>query len=375
MLKLGETRRKVGRAGVVSLLAITVALAGCKRGNAESAAEAGATQPVVKPLNVATLPAPSRPMPRYLTLTGTLVADRESNVGANIAGKVVEMPVDRGSVVKAGAVLVVLDRRSADISSREAAANVELAKSNVALARTNCDRADGLFKSGAIGQAEYDRTKSACDTSVSSLAAADARREAALKALGDAVIRAPFTGVVSERMIDVGEYVQPQTQVVHLVATDPLRLRLNVPEQMVSEVREGMQVELQVPAHRDAWFKGTLRYVSASLREQTRDLLVEALVPNAEQKLRPGMFAVARVVMPHAAAVVVPQASLRMDGDFARLFVANNGVLEERIVELGTRDTEWVEVRRGVKAGEAVVSPFSVEAKDGVPIAQAQAKE
>jgi multidrug efflux pump subunit AcrA (membrane-fusion protein) len=87
------------------------------------------------------------------------------------------------------------------------------------------------------------------------------------------------------------------------------------------------------------------------------------------------MFAVARVVLPKAETVVVPEASLRMDGNFARLFVANKGVLEERIVELGTRDSQWVEVRRGVKAGETVVSPFSIEAKDGVPIAQAQPKQ
>jgi RND family efflux transporter MFP subunit len=309
-------------------------------------------------------------MPRYLTLTGALVADRESNVAANVAGKVISLPVDRGSPVREGAVLALLDKRSADISSREAAANVELARGNAELARTNCERADGLLQSGAIGKAEYERTRSACETSLSSLAAADARRDAALKSLGDAVIRAPFAGVVSERSIDVGEYVQAQTQVVHLVATDPLRLRLNVPEQMVGQVQQGMLVELQVSAYPDVWWKGTLRYVSAALREQTRDLLIEAVVPNPEQKLRPGMFAVARIIMPKAPATSVPEASLHVDGEFARLFVARHGVLEERIVELGVHDQPWVEIRRGVASGEAVVSPFSLDAKDGAPVAQ-----
>jgi RND family efflux transporter MFP subunit len=345
----------------------SAALLGCKRAPAEAAPAAAV---LVKPVSVTTVPAAARPMPRYLTLTGALVADRESNVAANVAGKVISLPVDRGSPVREGAVLALLDKRSADISSREAAANVELARANAELARTNCARADGLLQSGAIGQAEYERTRSACDTSLSSLAAADARRDAALKSLGDAVIRAPFAGIVSERSIDVGEYVQAQTQVVHLVATDPLRLRLNVPEQMVGQVQQGMLVELQVSAYPDVWWKGTLRYVSAALREQTRDLLIEALVPNPEQKLRPGMFAVARLILPKAPATSVPEASLRVDGEFARIFVARHGVLEERIVELGVHDQPWVEIRRGVASGEAVVSPFSLDAKDGAPVAQ-----
>src|SRR5262249_34017693 len=103
---------------------------------------------------------------------------------------------------------------------------------------------------------------------------------------------------------------------------------------------------------------------------QTRDLLVEAVVSNPEQKLHPGMFAVARLIMPKAPATSVPQASLRVEGELARLFVARQGVLEERIVELGVRDEPWVEIRRGVASGEAVVSPFSLDAKDGAPVAQ-----
>jgi membrane fusion protein (multidrug efflux system) len=267
-------------------------------------------------------------------------------------------------------VLAVLDKRSASIVSKEAEANVALARSNAELARTNCDRAGELLRSGALGQAEYDRTMSQCDTSRSSLTAAEARREQALKSLGDAVIRAPFSGIVSERTIDVGEYVQPQTQVATLLAIDPLRLRISVPERSVALVGQGMDIQLQVSAYPDEWFAGKIRYVGAALREQTRDLLVEATVPNPQQKLRPGMFAVVHVILPKAPATVVPEASVRMDGQLARVFVADQGHLQERIVELGTRDAHVVEIRRGVSSGESVVSPFSVEAKDGAQVAQ-----
>ena len=340
--------------------------AGCKREVKEEApANAAQNAKDVPPVKVETVSAESRPMPRFVSLTGTLAADRESKVAADTTGKVLEVLVDLGSVVKAGGVLAVLDKRSANIVSKEAEANVALARSNSELARTNCDRAAELLKSGALGQAEYDRTMSACDTSKSSLSAAEARRDAALKSLGDAAIRAPFAGIVSERTIDVGEYVQPQTQVVSLLATDPLRLRISVPERHVGAIAQGMEVQLNVSAYPDEWFKGSIKYVGAALREQTRDLLVEATVPNPQQKLRPGMFAVVRLVMPKASTTAVPEASVHMDGDLARVFVADNGHLQERIVELGTRESHYVEIRHGVKSGEAVVSPFSKEAKDG----------
>jgi membrane fusion protein, multidrug efflux system len=355
------------RSSACLLSLMLLPLPACKREVKEApAAQAKESTPV----QVKTVPAESRDMPRFITLTGSLVADRQSNVAADVTGKVLEVLVDIGSLVRAGGVLAVLDKRSANIVSKEAEANVALARSNVDFAKSNCDRAGELLKTGALGQAEYDRTMSQCDTTKSSLAAAEARREAALKSLGDAVIRAPFAGIVSERAIDVGEYVQPQTKVANLLATDPLRLRISVPERNVAAITQGMEVQLQVSAYPKEWFKGNVRYVGASLREQTRDLMVEATVPNPDQKLRPGMFAVVHVVLPKAPVTVVPEAAVRLDGPLARVFVADKGQLQERIVELGAHDESWVEIRRGVEKGESVVSPFSVEAKDGAQVAQ-----
>jgi membrane fusion protein (multidrug efflux system) len=349
--------------GVLALAAVS-----CSRG-APSGADKPVQEQAAKPLQASTVKVTTHPMPRYVTLTGSLVADRASSVAADVTGKVSSVLIDRGSIVKAGDILVVLDRRSATIRTREAAANLQLARSQATLAREECGRADGLFQSGALGKAEFDRIKTQCQTSDSSFEAAQARSEAALQTLGDAVIKSPFNGVVSERLINVGEYVQAQTQIVQLVAVDPIRLQMNVPEALLANVGPATPVELQVAAYPDEWWSGTVRYVSASLRERTRDLLVEAVVANPEQRLRPGMFALARVPLPKADAPVVPQASVRVEGDLARLFVDHDGTLEERLVELGAREGEVVEIRHGVKTGEAVVSPFPAEAKDGARIA------
>jgi membrane fusion protein (multidrug efflux system) len=323
---------------------------------------------VVPSVRVTTVKAARRLMPRYATLTGSIVADRESDVAADVTGKILSASVERGAEVKAGAVLAVLDRRSASISSRGAAVDAQLALTQSDLAHLDCARADELLASGALGRSEYERIKAQCHATALSVDAARARQDAALKLLGDAVIKAPFAGVVSERYVNVGEYVQPQSRIVHLVSTDPVRVRINVPEQQVADVSAGMGVEVNVSAHPDAWFAGTIRYFGASLRELTRDLLVEASVPNPEQKLRPGMFAVVRIVMPREQVVVVPQGSLREVGVVARLFVERDGHLEERLVELGVRDGQDVEVRKGVEVGELVVSPVTLEAVDGAQV-------
>jgi membrane fusion protein (multidrug efflux system) len=352
----------VGLASLAGLAAIS-----CNRGS--PAADKPVQEAEAKPIQASTVKAGTQPMPRYVTLTGSLVADRASAVAADITGKVLSVLVDRGSVVKAGDILMVLDRRSATIRSKEAAANLQLARQQATLARDECNRADGLFGSGALGKAEFDRIKTQCQTSNSSFEAAQARSEAALQTLGDAVIKAPFAGVVSEKLVNVGEYVEARTQIVQLVAVDPIRLQMNVPESLLANIGPATPVELQVSAYPDRWWKGEVKYTSASLRERTRDLLVEAVIANPEQKLRPGMFALARVPLPKADAVTLPLASVKVEGDLARVFVNHEGTLEERLVELGAREGDVVEIRHGVKAGEAVVSPFPAEAKDGARLA------
>lgn len=350
-------------------LASLLALAALSCNKPQEHAADKPAEPEAKPIQASTVKATTAPMPRYVTLTGSLVADRASAVAADVTGKVLSVTVDRGSVVKAGDVLMVLDRRTATIRSKEAAANLQLAQQQAALAREECNRADGLFASGALGKAEFDRIKSQCQTSNSSFEAAQARSEAALQALGDAVVKAPFAGIVSEKLVNVGEYVEARTQIVQLVAVDPIRLQMNVPESLLANVGVGTPVELQVSAYPDTWWKGNVKYVSAALRERTRDLLVEAVVANPEQKLRPGMFALARVPLPKADAVAVPQAAVKVEGELARLFVNHDGTLEEHLVELGAREGDLVEIRHGVKAGDLVVTPFPTEAKDGARIA------
>src|SRR5262249_26960789 len=160
-------------------------------------------------------------------------------------------------------------------------------------ARRDCQRAKELLAERAINQAEFDRMTAECQATAAQAQAALARENLAAKAVGDAIIRAPFAGFVDQRMVDVGEDRRGGNPVASVVEIQTLRLALTVPEAYVGKIAKGQKVEFDVAAYPDAPpFQATVKYLAAAMRTQSRDLVVEAVVDNASGKLRPGMFAV-----------------------------------------------------------------------------------
>jgi RND family efflux transporter MFP subunit len=173
--------------------------------------------------------------------------------------------------------------------------------------------------------------------------------------VGDGVVRAPFAGVVAERFIEVGQYVRQDTKVVTLVSLDPIRLELSVPEAEVARVAEGAEVSFGVAAYPNRRFSGKIRFVSRVVRASTRDLVVEALVPNPDRALMPGMFADVELAIGAQTLPSVPKSALYVKNDQTRVFVVASGRIEERVVALGPAFGERVSVLRGVGAGDRVV--------------------
>jgi membrane fusion protein (multidrug efflux system) len=348
----------------VALALVGSLVAGCRRPE-----EASASQPPreASPLvHAQTATVVERPMPQYLVLTGSLRADQESNIAADANGKVLQLLVERGQPVRRGQVIATLDARSASLSATAAQAQANLAQSQLEQAQRECGRVKHLLETGAISQADYDRQTSQCTAEQWSAAAANAQQQSATKLLGDTSIRAPFDGVIGERMVNVGQYVQPSTQVASIYDPDPLRLAVTVPEANLAEVKEGMPVTFTVAAFGDERFPATVKFISPNVRESSRDLVVEAVAPNHEGRLRPGMFAVARLELNERARPVVPVAAVKRDDTEARVFVVSpNKEIQERIVQLGETRGDVVAVAGGLKAGESVVLQPGPDVRDG----------
>lgn len=365
MSPFASLRSLVATSTLLAPLALAgLTAAGCKTAkSAEPSPQAAASQPV----HVETTTAAARMVPSYLRVTGQLKSSRETDLAANAAGRVTQVAIERGQEVKAGDVLASLDVRAARLSAAEAKAMAETASENAKTARTECERAKSLLDSQAIARAEYDRIEAQCRTTLSQVSAAQARSSLAAQNVGDGQVRAPFSGFVSERFIDVGEYVMPNSKVATLVDLSSLRLELTVPETQIKAARKDAPVTFTVGGYDDKIFAGKVLFVGASVRAQTRDIVAEASVENAEGLLRPGMFASVRLVSGEEKAVIVPAASLAVRDGKKTAFVLAGGRLEQRIVQTGDAFGDDVAVLRGVEEGERVVVKNLEGLKNGQP--------
>ena len=359
----------------------------------------------------ATAVAVERPISRFVTVSGTLSAQEQADVAAEISGRIVATPVERGTRVSAGAALVQIADAEVRAQADEAAANaaqiearlglaggatfeidrvpeVANARASAELAEVEFDRAKMLVEKKLLPQADFDRSRAQADVArrqsdiarngaeqqYQSLLAARARMTLARKALADTVVRAPFDGVVDQRLVSVGDYAVRGTKVASVMRITPLRVELTVPGQYISTIAVGRSVSLEVDAYPGRTFTGLIRYVSPAVQTDSRALIIEAVVPNQTGELKPGQFARARIEQAsQTPAVLVPASAVRTDSDTARVYVVSpTGSAEERIVTTGQTVEGLIEITTGVKAGDVVATSNVAQIADGVRITGAK---
>jgi len=339
--------------------------AGCLGKKHESESD---SKPAPAAIQVETIAVEERLMPKELPLTGTLQAALRSELTSNATGRVVKTYVERGQKVERGAALAQLDVRSAAIGLQQANASVAQVRTQLESADAECARYDALLARGAITRQEYDKQSATCRDQKAAMAIQQAKVASAALNVGDGTIRAPFAGVVAERSVSVGDYVQPSSKVATLVISDPLRLLLTVPEPRIGLVKEGQTVTFSAAAIPNRTFSGTLRYRGGEVRQTTRDLIVEAVVPNPDGELLPGLFVIVSLRVGEGPALVVPKSSVFDTGTEKSLFVVHAGRLSLRIVKVGVALGDITEIEAGVAKDERVVLRPSETMADGDPV-------
>lgn len=335
-----------------ALVTGTLLLAGCSRPSATSKAAASTAPP---PIAAVTASVENRVLPRILEVTGALAADESADVASERDGQVATVRVERGTYVEKGAVLATLDER-------EAKAQLDEARANLAWTSSEVERYAELRRKQVVAKAENQRKGTDLDLAKAALALAE-------KGFSDCTIRAPFSGVVTEKKISAGAYVRRGQAICGLVKIDPLRAELAIPELAVPAIKVGQKARLAVQSFPDRAFDAVVRYIGPSLRTEARTLVVEAVVPNAEHVLKPGLFVTARVELPKTEpTLLVPVAAVVTDSGVSHVFVFGKDRISERIVALGDRYGDSVEVRTGVAAGERVVVSPDLRLADGLEV-------
>ena len=192
--------------------------------------------PPPPPVTVTTDTVTAVDAPRILRLTGTLRGQRETDLAANVAGRVTSMNLERGQRIAKGDLIAVVDVSAAALALAEARVAVATSQTQQSINQVDCERYEKLKASGAVTDLEYDQVTAKCKTAPLNLEAAQARQSIAAKNVGDGRIRAPYAGIVTDRFIEVGEYVQPSTRVIALAQVGDLRLEFSLPEQNYPEI-------------------------------------------------------------------------------------------------------------------------------------------
>jgi RND family efflux transporter MFP subunit len=406
---------------IVLLVVIGVFVASCGGSKANvRKEETAANQPVA--IDVTTAAAVTRELPRFFEASGSLAGDQQTDVAPQTSGKVVAVGVDIGSPVRRGQMLVQLDdselklrvdQAVAQLGQAKAAvrqaeekiglrsgqafdpnrvAEVAAAKVALDLAQKNLVRAEKLIESGDVSRSFYDEQRSrrdqlkeqydvavaqarqnyaGVDVSRTNVANAEAQLALARKNLSYAVIPAPIDGFVTERTADLGEYVSPQQKVVTIVRINPLRIRIDIPEQSIPEVKVGQSVSITTSAWPDRNFSGRVARIAPNVTATSRTLTVEAEIENSSGALKPGQFATVRILQERAEpAVLVPARAVVTEAGVSRLYVIKDGHAEQRVVQTGQTEGDLIEIRSGVAADEQVATSNVEQLSDGVGVKQ-----
>jgi membrane fusion protein, multidrug efflux system len=394
--------RRIADVGAAVILAVApLWLAACSTGNAK------ATEPAAPAaVSISTAAAVEQPIARFIRATGSLMAEDQADVAAETAGRIVSTPIERGSRVAEGGELARVVATETNAQLKEAEANaaqiearlgitsdarldvsavpeVQTAKASYDLAQEEFNRIKALLDQRVVSQSEYDQrrtqmeatrqqyeaAKNAAAQQYQSLQAARARVALARKAVADTVVRAPFSGVVAERLVSAGDYVTKGMKVAVVVRVNPLRIALTIPEQFISAVGVGQTVNFDVDAYPGRRFEGKVKYISPALQADRRALTVEAVVPNPNGELKPGLFATARLEQPSKTpGILVPAAAVQTTAGTSRVYVLTGDHVEERIVTTGPAVGDLVEITKGLASGERVATSNVAKLADGTKV-------
>ena len=362
---------------------------------------------------VVVMSAEQRPMERVITALGSLEAIDQATVSIKTTGRLRSLTVDVGSPVRAGDVMAQVEPRDYELRLQQATAALAQARARVGLppegdddamkpetvpsvrqAKALLDEARNTLERIQRLQAEKISSQADLDAASANFEVAQTRHETALQEarefqavlaqrraefeiaqqqLTDTQLRAPFDGVVQERLAHRGEFLASGSPVLTLVRVDPLRLRIEVPERDAAKVQAGQAVRLRLEGQTNVLEAPLLR-TSPALNSRTRMLLVEADFPNASGQLRAGSLARAEIVVEAAApTLAVPADALVTFAGTEKVFlVSTNDTALERRVETGRRSGDWIEILKGVPPGAPVIrQPGGIQTGDPVKVRRA----
>jgi membrane fusion protein (multidrug efflux system) len=318
-------------------------------------------------VTISSAPVTKKTWQTYLSSVGTLTAVNGTDISAEIGGMVTEIRFQSGQNVKQGDVLVTLDS-----SIEQAQLKNDMAELN--LAQINYDRSQTLLKKSVLSQSEFDTISAKLDEAKSSAEVTQAR-------INQKNIKAPFAGKIGISLINLGQYVSAGTPMVTLQALDPLYVQFTLPEQYLPalSINEAVEIEVNINANGKRTLKGTVTAINSKVDQVTRNILIQATLPNQDLQLYPGMFANVTIWMQEQKNVItLPQTTISysLHGDSVFIIKSEPGKKTKepilhayrQYVQVGERRTDEVAITDGLKEGDIVVSSGQLKLQNGTHV-------
>lgn len=316
------------------------------------------------------------PLAASLDFSGTLVPVRQVLLNARVAGEITDIPVREGESVAEGAVLVRQDSRDMRAQLAQAEAAVQSSRAQFENASEQAGKYRQLSMNNYFSRSDLNKSTTQAAVFESQLKANEAQVVVARKALENALLRAPFSGVVAERMVEPGQLVMPNTPLLRVVDLRELELAIQLPATEIARVHQGQKVSFKAEAFGDTEFTGTITRLNPMAKASNRKITVYAQVRNPDLRLRGGLFVHGRVQgTSEVAGLVIPATAVQTRDGKPGVMVVRRQRLAWQPVTLGPRDERSgnVLVSSGLVEGETVLATRVPLERAGSPVRLAEA--
>ncbi len=325
--------------------------------------------PEEKVMNVKIWTVEQKSLRPYVETIGTLKPFEEVIISSEVDGIVKNLKVSEGSPVTKGMTLVEINDTDYHLEVRRAVASLRQTEASLANAKLEHERKSALYKEELVTKQQFDDISARLALAEGDLDRARASLSLAKEKLAKTKILSPLQGAVRDKKVTTGDYVKNGSQLLWIVKSDPIKLSFTVPEKEVGKLKTGQDVMFKVDSFPYKEFTGHLSTIYPSLEEKTRTLQVEALVPNRDAKLKPGLFAKVTLYTGQSRdLVVVPITAVLYEDSLVKVFIAEGDRAKEKPVKIGSKYGEYLEIVEGLQKGETVVVVGQNNLAEGVKI-------
>lgn len=304
-----------------------------------------------KKLTVSALKISFQPLDYLVRVTGTIIADETVALSSEVSGKIEKIHFEEGMFVKKGETLVSLN-------DDEVSAELEKLQYNNKLFQDTEFRQKKLLQSEAISQEEYEIALATLNTSLADIRLSETRKQ-------KHKIISPFAGKVGLRQVSEGSYITPGSSIATLYSIDPIKIDFQIPGRYLSDVNIGDKLIFNVDAYQQS-FEGSIYAIEPQIDPSTRSIRLRAISSNEDQKLLPGQFVKIKLILDQVSnAILVPTICIIPELNGTKVFVYEDGKAVNRIVELGVRNANNVQIVSGLEPGDIVITSGLLQVRNG----------